>query len=552
MVSSNKSRRQRGTASICVDTLSVEKLSLSAIPPPATINDAFSEQLDFIAFDTNPNLMVPSLKKPPKNSVKRANQAASLADISHNSFMIPSVIAASQKKNDTGKKKQQKNKMPAPSHPSRPAKNPSTFFPLLSIEEGHPSPMNSVKTYETTLRQLKSYLEGCGVSLKIYNTFIEELNAFDNNENKFLPMPYAFPLLHEDAAEPLSPTPDLLSPNEQQFLPDQKPDLQESIDESEDALTSGLSQYGNILEDSLEIESICSTESSLERSNENLEYDLDTKLHRSRLNHENKLVWMQENLQDDMYELNREESGASPLEFLRDEESFDMESAFFQNHDWTTNILDTLHMDTLKRHKKQKQVSRKKCERVLKKNHMAGASEAGGQNLVNFVEINREIKRFLQDMDEQELSLQSMNACQRQYVHKLASCYNLKSRSRGKGNHRFTVLYRMKYSTAINHNWSKIEAIIRQAERDQKTFLSFMSSSSLKKTNRVSLGKKERTTSKTRDKLIIEEPIASTNIGNRMLQKLGWTPGAGLGQEGQGLKEPIPLVIRRKNAGLGT
>src|SRR5690606_15484759 len=125
-------------------------------------------------------------------------------------------------------------------------------------------------------------------------------------------------------------------------------------------------------------------------------------------------------------------------------------SAFFQNHDWASDILDSLHVDTLYQHKKQRQISKKKREKALKKS-VSALSEFNGQDFVNFMEMNREIKRFLQDLTEQELSLQAMNACQRKYVHKLASCYHLKSKSRGKGDNRFTVLYKTKYSTAINH-----------------------------------------------------------------------------------------------------
>ncbi|XP_077366365.1 G patch domain-containing protein 2 isoform X1 [Festucalex cinctus] len=46
-------------------------------------------------------------------------------------------------------------------------------------------------------------------------------------------------------------------------------------------------------------------------------------------------------------------------------------------------------------------------------------------------------------------------------------------------------------------------------------------------------------------------PIPDTNLGNRMLQSMGWSPGAGLGPEGRGITEPIRALQRPKGAGLG-
>lgn len=42
------------------------------------------------------------------------------------------------------------------------------------------------------------------------------------------------------------------------------------------------------------------------------------------------------------------------------------------------------------------------------------------------------------------------------------------------------------------------------------------------------------------------------NVGLKMLMKMGYKPGEGLGAKGQGIKEPIALEIMPKNAGIGT
>ncbi|KAG8443761.1 hypothetical protein GDO86_009080 [Hymenochirus boettgeri] len=47
------------------------------------------------------------------------------------------------------------------------------------------------------------------------------------------------------------------------------------------------------------------------------------------------------------------------------------------------------------------------------------------------------------------------------------------------------------------------------------------------------------------------QPIPDSNIGNRMLQNMGWTPGSGLGPDGKGISEPIRAHQRPKGLGLG-
>lgn len=46
-------------------------------------------------------------------------------------------------------------------------------------------------------------------------------------------------------------------------------------------------------------------------------------------------------------------------------------------------------------------------------------------------------------------------------------------------------------------------------------------------------------------------PIPDSNMGSRMLQTMGWSPGMGLGPEGRGITEPIRATQRPKGTGLG-
>eukprot|EP00455_Lapot_gusevi_P014620 TRINITY_DN17326_c0_g1_i1.p1 TRINITY_DN17326_c0_g1~~TRINITY_DN17326_c0_g1_i1.p1 ORF type:complete len:122 (+),score=21.74 TRINITY_DN17326_c0_g1_i1:69-434(+) len=45
-------------------------------------------------------------------------------------------------------------------------------------------------------------------------------------------------------------------------------------------------------------------------------------------------------------------------------------------------------------------------------------------------------------------------------------------------------------------------------------------------------------------------PIPASNVGNLMLRKLGWS-GGGLGVRGDGIAEPIAVVLKNNKRGLG-
>ncbi|XP_033932092.1 G patch domain-containing protein 2 isoform X3 [Pseudochaenichthys georgianus] len=46
-------------------------------------------------------------------------------------------------------------------------------------------------------------------------------------------------------------------------------------------------------------------------------------------------------------------------------------------------------------------------------------------------------------------------------------------------------------------------------------------------------------------------PLPDTNMGSRMMQSMGWSPGMGLGPEGRGMTEPVRAMQRPKGTGLG-
>ncbi|XP_076219492.1 angiogenic factor with G patch and FHA domains 1 isoform X2 [Aptenodytes patagonicus] len=50
----------------------------------------------------------------------------------------------------------------------------------------------------------------------------------------------------------------------------------------------------------------------------------------------------------------------------------------------------------------------------------------------------------------------------------------------------------------------------------------------------------------------VHTEISNTNKGHKMLEKMGWKKGEGLGKDGGGMKDPIHLQLHKAHAGLGT
>ncbi|RMC16451.1 hypothetical protein DUI87_06781 [Hirundo rustica rustica] len=50
----------------------------------------------------------------------------------------------------------------------------------------------------------------------------------------------------------------------------------------------------------------------------------------------------------------------------------------------------------------------------------------------------------------------------------------------------------------------------------------------------------------------LQSEISNSNKGHKMLEKMGWKKGEGLGKDGGGMKDPIQLELHQKHAGLGT
>ncbi|XP_022799308.1 angiogenic factor with G patch and FHA domains 1-like [Stylophora pistillata] len=50
----------------------------------------------------------------------------------------------------------------------------------------------------------------------------------------------------------------------------------------------------------------------------------------------------------------------------------------------------------------------------------------------------------------------------------------------------------------------------------------------------------------------VHRPIKEENVGRKMLEKMGWKEGEGLGREGEGRLEPVTVEVRDSLRGLGS
>lgn len=171
----------------------------------------------------------------------------------------------------------------------------------------------------------------------------------------------------------------------------------------------------------------------------------------------------------------------------------------------------------------------------------------------NFSQFNRDIKLFLKDEDEIfETSPAAPEI--RRYIHLLGNLYRLKTVSVGKGDDKRIIIQKTEYSGPAS-NTRQLEKLIEQGNKAVKWCNKEFESKGKSKINRkVQKGSDSRNLSaKPADGTVVGEksaPIKEDNIGNQMLQKMGWTPGTGLGRDSTGIIDHIPAVIKTKRTGL--
>jgi len=158
--------------------------------------------------------------------------------------------------------------------------------------------------------------------------------------------------------------------------------------------------------------------------------------------------------------------------------------------------------------------SKQKLKRNTSKSHLHSA---------NPVDINERIKSFVGCSSQKELRLPLLTRRVYSIIMKLADLYNLQCSVDGGMQSPVTSLTLSKTPTTKLPSASEVKSLL--------------SSDSLISVPIVVGGD--------------TPPLSEANIGNKMLQGMGWTPGTGLGPHSNGIVDPVTAIRRPKLSGLG-
>jgi hypothetical protein len=150
------------------------------------------------------------------------------------------------------------------------------------------------------------------------------------------------------------------------------------------------------------------------------------------------------------------------------------------------------------------------------------------------------------------LALPPMSKYDRKCVHDLAGKLNLKSKSVGKGTHRFTTIFKTNRSVLFEGDEEGVDSILRRGR-----FAKHMDVASREKLlNKSGKGGGRGGGAKHREGMVVgaEAPeLSADNRGRIMLEKMGYRAGMTLGVEGsgRGIAEPVMAIIKMSRTGLG-
>jgi hypothetical protein len=127
-------------------------------------------------------------------------------------------------------------------------------------------------------------------------------------------------------------------------------------------------------------------------------------------------------------------------------------------------------------------------------------------------------------------------------VHEIAMAFNLKSVSKGKGTTRYTILTKTTRS-GDQVNEGRIAWLVRRSEGRGDSFIS---------EDRKGKGVLKVPRHREGDVVGKAAPrLNGSNVGFRLLEKMGWSEGEVIGASTNGLEVPLVAVIKTTKLGLG-
>ncbi|CAL9738572.1 protein Sqs1p [Monosporozyma servazzii] len=167
--------------------------------------------------------------------------------------------------------------------------------------------------------------------------------------------------------------------------------------------------------------------------------------------------------------------------------------------------------------------------------------------------IRDELEAFL-TYETDSLSFPALDPHGNKTVAKFATHYNMKTKKTGRGNKQHIIVQKTKKTRRGLPNYNLIFQLLRQRPVFMRIDVSRTSATHVD--GRVI---RERVTSNAKfnfkeGELVGEDApeIGKENIGRKLLEKLGWSSGEGLGAHGnKGISEPVLAVVKKSKTGLG-
>ncbi|KAJ8518020.1 hypothetical protein ONZ45_g4880 [Pleurotus djamor] len=161
--------------------------------------------------------------------------------------------------------------------------------------------------------------------------------------------------------------------------------------------------------------------------------------------------------------------------------------------------------------------------------------------IIDMQTLETQIRGFIRRLDgPKTMSLPPMRKDLRKLVHEMAMAFNLKSKSVGKGDARYTTLTKTTRS-GIGINEGKINRIVRRS--GGRGFQGEVAKGAKKDNSAMKMREGEEV-GKAAPK------IGESNLGFKMLASMGWAEGDKIGLSG-GLEGPLTAIMKRTKLGLG-
>ncbi|KIW00944.1 uncharacterized protein PV09_07683 [Verruconis gallopava] len=199
----------------------------------------------------------------------------------------------------------------------------------------------------------------------------------------------------------------------------------------------------------------------------------------------------------------------------------------------------------------KKKMRRKEREEMRRQGLLgnSGVASKYGEGMTIW-QIGKEFESFL-GSELEEKSFPPMDKRRRKMVHEIAAEFNIKTKSVGSGDSRYTKLIRTKSTTRFVEN----RFVARARKINMGFFPRLDAQARVNRSSRPSASGANSSAVRYRDGDIVggtAPEIGVKNKGRLLLEKMGWESGMALGShDNKGILEPIMHVVKNTKIGLG-